>query len=88
MFLIFSVWNELISEVLSYKHYTRFVVNYLSGLLNIHGSKIKSHVQNNFKVLNTQQFLKIFDTISEASINKEMQGVLLDQYETIKVIYR
>lgn len=75
--------------LLTYKNYTRFVVEYLSGLLKAHADRIRgdSPKSGKLKVLNTDQFMQMFQTMlvtGQASIPRDMQSELVRLYPTIK----
>ena len=66
--------------LLRLRHYTRFVVTYLSGLLKIHASIINSgNLSKGPRVIYPSQYFLMFDTIfNEATtISKESQKELL-----------
>ena len=70
------------SDLLTYKSYSRFVINYLSELLNKHSSGIGKRD----RVLSTDQFVSIFKSIfiNGELLNKELQQTLFKQYPPIK----
>ena len=71
------------SDLLTYKSYSRFVIQYLSELLQKHSSSIGKRD----KVLSTDQFISIFKSIfinGELINNKELQQTLFKQYPDIK----
>ena len=82
-----KIWTEYMRPLLRLKHYTRFVVSYLSGLLKMHASNINS---GNFvkgpRIAYPAQYFLIFDTIFNdgTSVTKDMQKELMDSYPTIK----
>ena len=78
------MWTEFANEYLQYKNYTRYVVDYLSGLLEHHASRLKG----SGRILYTEQFLKLFDLIfitGQSGIPRDLQAQLAKQYPTIKV---
>ena len=82
-----KIWSEYMRPLLRLRHYTRFVVTYLSGLLKIHASIISSgNLSKGPRVIYPSQYFLMFDTIfNEATtISKESQKELLEQYPTIK----
>ena len=72
------------SDLLSYKNYTRFIVDYLVSLFDQHAEKA-----SNNSILNCDQFFKIMERIYGAqyggSINKELQQTLAKQFNNVKV---
>jgi hypothetical protein len=70
--------------MLTMKNYSRYVVEYLSGLLSHHSARIKA---SKTKLLYSRQFFLLFDAIfTSVNLSKESQAELLRQYDTIKAI--
>lgn len=74
------------------KHYSRFVVDYLVGLMGAHKNRISKLVAKKDQLrrsLYPNQFFQCFDAIYIAApasaLSKEHQNALMKQYPTIKV---
>ncbi len=98
LYVVFSflVWTEFIADLLPLKHYSRFVVDYLGGLLDHHGDRVrklskdpKSGGGGGGRLLYSGQFFKIFDVIFNTAafpnLNKQYKARLLELYPVIKV---
>ena len=74
------------TDLLTYKHYSRFVVDYLCSLLYTHQSKIRDKKIPG-RIVYTERFLKVLDTVfvQATGLNKEMQNKLVSQYPLVKV---
>ena len=82
-----KIWIEYMRPLIRLRHYSRFVVNYLSGLLEAHSASINSgNWAKGPRILYPSQFFMLFDAIfTEAStLPKELQASLFNQYHTIK----
>ena len=66
-----SVWLEVMLPVMTMKHYSKFVVNYLVQLLKMH--KVTEATMMNKPVVDLQNFLTIQDSVFIVAnqINKE-----------------
>ena len=88
----FPAWGEFIADLLQYKNYSRFVVDYLGGLLEHHADRVRRHQKegsSSGRVLYSSQFFKIFDVIFGTSafhnLNKQYKARLLELYPVVKV---
>merc|ERR550532_3851138 len=82
-----KIWTEYMRPLLKLRHYTRFVVSYLSGLLKLHATAINSaSLAKGPRIAYPAQYFLIFDTIFNdgTSVTKDMQKELMDSYPTIK----
>ena len=72
--------------MMTMKNYSRFVTDYLAGLIKEHANKVKKRV----KVIYASHFLRFLDAlfVTSQSLNKELQGTLINQYQAIKVIHQ
>ena len=83
---IISVWLEIMLPVISYKHYQKFIVNYLAELLKLH--HITESTKMNKPVVDIANFLTIQDSvfIVSSQMNKEHSKVLREQYPALRAI--
>ena len=84
-----KIWIEYMRPLLRLRHYSRFVVTYLSGLLKLHSSTINSGSwAKGPRILYPAQFFAIFDAIftESSALSKDLQKEMLDQYTTIKML--
>ena len=74
------------TDFLTYKHYSRFVVDYLCGLLFHHQSKIREKKLPG-RIIYTDRFVRVLDTVfvTAQGLNKDMQNKLASQYPLVKV---
>merc|ERR1719273_2700732 len=81
-----KVWLEIMLPVLTMKHYSKFVVNYLVQLLKVH--KITEATTMNKPVVDLQNFRTIQDTvfIVASQINKEYARSLREAYPGLRAI--
>ncbi len=81
-----TVWLDFMQPMMALKNYSRFVVEYLSGLFSHHSARIKS---SKSKLLYSRQYFLLFDAIFGATggnLNKDMQAELRRLYPAIKAI--
>ena len=78
--------------MLTMKHYSRFIVDYLAGLTSAHETRISKLIAKRDQLrrsLYPNQFFQCFDAIFISAptyaLNKELQNTLVKQYPTIKV---
>jgi len=84
-----KIWTEYMRPLLRLRHYTRFVVSYLSGLLKMHASTINSaNLAKGPRIIYPSQYFLIFDAIfnDATSLSKELQKEMMDQYPSIKTL--
>jgi len=81
-----KVWLEVMLPVLTMKHYSKFVVNYLVQLLKLH--KVTEATMMNKPVVDLQNFLTIQDSVFIVSnqINKEYARSLREAYPALRAI--
>merc|ERR1719481_1843057 len=81
-----KVWLEIMLPVMTMKHYSKFVVNYVIELLKIH--KITEATLMNKPVVDLQNFLTIQDAVFIVSnqINKEYARNLKQHYPALRAI--
>ena len=79
-----NVWLDFMLPVLTMKNYSRFVVEYLSGLLAHHSARVKSGK----RVIFARQLFLFFDALfaTANNLNKELQTELQKQYDALKTI--
>ena len=72
--------------VISYKHYQKFIVNYLAELLKLH--HITENTKMNKPVVDIANFLTIQDSvfIVSSQMNKDHSKVLREQYPALRAI--
>jgi len=81
-----KVWLEIMLPVISMKHYTKFVVDYLGALLTTHN--ITTATSLNKPVMDIPNFLTVQDTVFIVStqINKEYAKALKELYPALRTI--
>lgn len=82
-----KIWTEYMRPLLRLRHYTRFVVSYLSGILKMHSTVINSgNLAKGPRIIYPTQYFLMFDAIfhDATSIQKDLQKELMDQYAMIK----
>jgi len=81
-----KVWLEVMLPVLTMKHYSKFVVNYLVQLLKLH--KVTEATMMNKPVVDLQNFLTIQDSVFIVAnqINKEYARSLREAYPALRAI--
>jgi len=81
-----KVWLEIMLPVITMKHYTKFVVDYLASLLATHN--ITKATVLNKPVMDIPNFLTVQDTVFIVStqINKEYAKTLRDLYPALRAI--
>lgn len=81
-----KVWLEVMLPLLTMKHYTKFVVDYLAALLATHN--ISPATQMNKPVMDIANFITVQDTffVVSNSINKEHAKALKNLYLSLKNI--
>lgn len=81
-----KVWLEIMLPVITMKHYTKYVVDYLAGLLAAHN--ITKNTVLNKPVMDIPNFLTVQDTVFIVStqINKECAKSLKDLYPALRAI--
>ena len=82
-----KIWTEYMRPLLKLRHYTRFVVSYLSGLLKLHATAINSaSLAKGPRIIYPSQYFLMFDAIfnDSSSLSKEIQKEMMEQYPTIK----
>jgi len=81
-----KVWLEIMLPVMTMKHYSKFVVNYLVQLLKIH--KVTEATMMNKPVVELQNFLTIQDSVFIVAnqINKEYARSLREVYPALRAI--
>eukprot|EP00092_Neocalanus_flemingeri_P036346 GFUD01039569.1.p1 GENE.GFUD01039569.1~~GFUD01039569.1.p1 ORF type:complete len:658 (+),score=187.25 GFUD01039569.1:206-2179(+) len=81
-----KVWLEIMLPVITMKHYTKFVVDYLATLLSTHN--ITKTTVLNKPVMDIPNFLTVQDTVFIVStqINKDCARSLKDQYPALRAI--
>ena len=79
-----NVWLDFMLPVLTMKNYSRFVVEYLSGLLAHHSARVKSGK----RIIFPRQLFLFFDALfaTAGSLNKELQAELQRQYDALKAL--
>lgn len=79
-----NVWLDFMLPVLTMKNYSRFVVEYLSGLLAHHSARVKSGK----RILFSRQLFLCFDALfaTANNLNRELQAELQKQYDALKKI--
>ena len=78
------------APVMTMRHYSRYVVSYLSSLVKLHQKTIDSTSggQGGRRLLYSSQFLTFFDaifTVGPGSLPKDVQAELAEQYPAVKV---
>jgi len=81
-----KVWLEIMLPVMTMKHYSKFVVNYIIELMQIH--KITEATKMNKPVVDLQNFITIQDAVFIVSnqINKEYARNLKQHYPALRAI--
>merc|ERR1712179_64527 len=81
-----KVWLEIMLPVITMKHYTKFVVDYLEALLTTHS--ITTATVLNKPVMDIPNFLTVQDTVFIVStkINKECARSLRTHYPALRAI--
>merc|ERR1719270_1419386 len=81
-----KVWLEIMLPVMTMKHYSKFVVNYIIELRQIH--KITEATKMNKPVVDLQNFITIQDAVFIVSnqINKEYARNLKQHYPALRAI--
>jgi len=81
-----KVWLEVMLPLLTMKHYTKFVVDYLAALLATHN--ITPNTQMNKPVMDISNFITVQDTffVISNSINKEHAKALRNLYLSLRNI--
>eukprot|EP00090_Calanus_glacialis_P038416 TRINITY_DN67042_c0_g1_i1.p1 TRINITY_DN67042_c0_g1~~TRINITY_DN67042_c0_g1_i1.p1 ORF type:complete len:657 (-),score=239.38 TRINITY_DN67042_c0_g1_i1:96-2066(-) len=82
-----KVWLEIMLPVITMKHYTKYVVDYLAGLLAAHN--ITKNTVLNKPVMDIPNFLTVQDTVFIVSTqvnNKECAKSLKDLYPGLRAI--
>jgi hypothetical protein len=80
------VWLEVMLPVITMRHYTKFVVDYLAALLAEHN--ISPATQLNKPVMDIANFITVQDMVFVVSstINKEQAKALQSLYPSLKAI--
>lgn len=81
-----TAWTEFLSELVQYRNYSRFVTDYLAGLLDHHSERVRK----GGRVLFSGQFFKIFDvvfgTAAFPNLGRQYKARLLELYPVVKAV--
>lgn len=80
------VWLEVMLPVLTLRHYTKYVVDYLAALLATHG--VTPHTQLSKPVMDISNFLTVQDAVFVVSstINKDCARALAGLYPGLRAL--
>jgi len=81
-----KVWLEVMLPVITFRHYTKYVVDYLAALLTAHN--ITPDTQMNKALMDISNFITVQDTVFVVSsaINKEHARSLQQLYPSLRAI--
>jgi len=81
-----KVWLEIMLPLITMRHYSKFVVDYLSTLLTTHN--ISSSTQMNKPVMDISNFITVQDTffVVSTAMNKEHAKTLKTLYPSLRAI--
>ena len=81
-----AVWLEVMLPVITFRHYTKYVVDYLAALLAVHN--ITPDTQMNKPLMDISNFITVQDTVFVVSsaMNKEHARSLQQLYPRLRAI--